>query len=504
MTESQANQTKLVAIEAGGTGAAQIFGAGLRYISILFTTRILGASAYGAYTLALTVTGIVNVISVLGLSPGVLPFLSKARKRGDDRAIAAVIRAALGLVLAASLVCLAGVILAAPWLASAVFQKPAVGTFLKALSALVILGALLSMVLTLIQGFMAVKERAWIERVAAVGVTTTGMGLTWFFGWGIPGVVASALTGPAVGLFLAFGLLRRKAPNALSPGFRSDPLPTGKLFGYSWPLMGTTMLSFLLLWTDLLLMGVFRESSEVGIYGVCTRIAPAILLVHESVGPVFAPMLSDLFTEGKWDGIRHLYRLTARWSMWPGLVMAWGLVLWGKQILGIFGPEFAAGAAVLAVLAAAKGVSVATGMCGKVLGITGKARLHLVNMILLVGGNLALNLVWIPRYGGLGAACATCVSLFAVNALQTFQVWFFYRMLPWDRRSLLPILGPAALAALAFPFRDGLGGSWGWVLPALLFSAACGILFLRFGFNEDDRSLVSSIRSRMGSRNKTL
>jgi O-antigen/teichoic acid export membrane protein len=173
MTESQANQTKLVAIEAGGTGAAQIIGAGLRYISILFTTRILGASAYGAYTLALTVTGIVNVISVLGLSPGVLPFLSKARKRGDDRAIAAVIRAALGLVLAASLVCLAGVILAAPWLASAVFQKPAVGTFLKALSALVILGALLSMVLTLIQGFMAVKERAWIERVAAVGVTTT-------------------------------------------------------------------------------------------------------------------------------------------------------------------------------------------------------------------------------------------------------------------------------------------------------------------------------------------
>jgi len=497
MGHSGGSQARLVAREAGGTGAAQIVGAGLRYVSILCLTRILGAGGYGAYALTLTVTGVANVLSALGLSPGVLPFLSRARKDGAAEGILAVARAALILGGLAASVLTAAVFFLAPWFGESVFHEPRVSTFLRPLCILVFIGGLLTVVLTLLQGFMAVKQKAWIERVVVVGVTASGMALTLWFDWGIPGVLVSAVAGPAAGLALGWLLLSRRIPELLHGNASGRAMPLGALLDYSWPLMGTTMLSFLLLWTDVLLMGVFRTSEEVGVYGVCARLAPAILLVHESVGPVFAPRLSDLAASDDWPAIRHLYRLTARWSMWPGMAIAWGLSLWAPFWLGLFGDTFRQGAAILCVLALAKAVSVTTGMCGKILSITGRTRLHLVNMILLAGGNLALNILWIPRYGGMGAATATCVSLFGVNVLQTAQVALLYRMIPWDARSLLPLFGTAALAALVWPLRGGPGIPFGWVIPAAAFLGCCALLFRFLGFTSDDREVWNALRQRL-------
>jgi O-antigen/teichoic acid export membrane protein len=264
--------------------------------------------------------------------------------------------------------------------------------------------------------------------------------------------------------------------------------------------MGTTMLAFLLMWTDILLMGVFRESDEVGVYGICARLAAGILLVHQSLGPIFMARLSGLYLDRDWDAIRHLYRLTARWCMWGGLVLAWALAIWGRPILVIFGEEFAVGASVLAVLAAGKAVSVSSGLCGRVFGVTGKGRLNLINMSLMVGGNALLNLLWIPRYGALGAATATLVSLSGVKSLQVLEIWMMYRILPWNRKSLFPVLGIAALAAAAYPFRDGLAGPWGWLVPLALFGVACLVLFLRAGIGEEDREVWRAVRERFGNR----
>ena len=64
----------------------------------------------------------------------------------------------------------------------------------------------------------------------------------------------------------------------------SVAMPLAELFSTSWPLMGVSTLAFVLMWMDVLLMGVFRGSEEVGVYNACARLAVTVLLLHEAVG----------------------------------------------------------------------------------------------------------------------------------------------------------------------------------------------------------------------------
>ena len=469
---------------------------------MLCATHILGGELYGDYTLALAITGVLTVPALLGFTPGVLPFLSKARQLKSITEIRAVVRSALLPVSCVSLILLALLLGSASWLGENIFDKPELEQFLLPLGWLVLIGGLSGMVLMLLQGFLLVKERAWIERVIAMGVTGTGMALTWRFEWGVTGVVTSTLAGAIVGLVLGAALLTRKVPGILQPSAETGPWRVRRMLSESWPLMGTSMLAFLLLWTDVLLMGVFRESGEVGVYGACARLAPAIMLAHESLGPIFIARLSDLYAGGDWVGIRHLYRFTARWAIWPGLALASALALWSTELLSLFGPEFSAGATVLIVLAGGKAVATSMGISGRVFAVTGKARINLINMLLLVGGNVILNLLWIPDHGALGAAAATSICLATVRMLQVAELWLLFRIIPWDRRCLIPVLGILAIAGATYPFREGLTGKWGWLLPMSLFFIGCAVLFLLAGVGKEDREVWRAVRGRLGTRGK--
>ncbi len=504
MSGPASRQARLVAREAGGVAAAHVVGGGMRYVAAAFAARVIGAAGYGTYTLALTITAIASLVAGMGLSPGVLPFLSQARRGGDPRAIRAVVRASLALALGLSASLALLLFALAPRLSSALFHDPALASGLRSLAALVVLAALLATIVANLQGFQAVKEAAWTDSVIALGVTAAGMALSWSVGWGWRGVVGSTLAGPAAGILVGALRLARLAPRTPgrpAPAAANRPgLPIGPLAAYSWPLMVGSLLSFLLGFMDLLLMGVFRPAREVGVYGVASRLATGVLLAQESLAPIFQARLADHFVAGDETGMRHLYDLTARWALWPGLASAAALMLWAEDWLALFGPEFVAGAAPLIVLAAGKGIAVAAGLSGRFFAITGRTRLNLADLALGVALGAALQWAWIPRYGALGAAAASSVALLAIKLLQVTQVWTLFRMLPWNRKSLVPVVGIALLALAAFPLRHAVPGRWGWLVPAAAFGLACLALFLAIGVSADDRAVWRAVRSEVAGR----
>lgn len=165
-------------------------------------------------------------------------------------------------------------------------------------------------------------------------------------------------------------------------------------------------------------------------------------------------------------------------------------------MLALFGPDFVAGAAPLAILASAKAVAAMTGMSGRVFAVTGRARLNLANLFLMVVGNIVLNLLWIPDHGAIGAAAATFASFCAVKILQVVEVGVLFRLFPWDRRSVLPVAGVSA-AAIGFA---GAGDLWtgpgGWTLSLALFGITSLVLFLLWGVAEEERAVASAIVGR--------
>lgn len=480
-----------IASEASGVITAQVMGIGLRYVSSVMVTRTLGATWFGSFALASTVANLLALVSLVGVSPGALPFLARARRTGKAEELRAVVRASWVIVLVVSVLISAAAFAVAPWLGVAVFDDDRFGEVLRPLALFILFTALSAASTGLLQSLLGPRQQAMIDRVLVMAVTTVGLVGTWWFDWGIGGVIVSTIAGPLAGFAVALPLVVRRAPGVLRGSAPCSALPIGNLFRQSSPLMGVNILAFGLVWMDVLLMGVFRSPEEVGIYGASARLAPMVMLVTEAVGPVFMARFAVHFVDRDWPVIRELYRTTGRWSLWGGTVLAAVFFVWGRQVLALFGPEFVAGYSVLVLLALGRAVSATFGMCGRALAVSGKAHLNLVNTTLVIAINGTLDLFWIPRFGAIGAAGATCISVTLVNLLQTGQVWFLYRIHPFTRKSLLGQVAIGVLAVLAWSWSEGPGGAAGWLLPLALFLFACGALYFTWGMEGEDRAFWS-------------
>ena len=97
--------------------------------------------------------------------------------------------------------------------------------------------------------------------------------------------------------------------------------------------------------------------------------------------------------------------------------------------MGIFGNSFKSGAFILVILALGQFINVITGSVGYLLMMSGNERLLRNNIIFIAVLNLTLNLLLIPKYGILGAAISTSVSLALQNIIS--MVIVKYRLGIW-------------------------------------------------------------------------
>jgi O-antigen/teichoic acid export membrane protein len=61
--------------------------------------------------------------------------------------------------------------------------------------------------------------------------------------------------------------------------------------------------------------------------------------------------------------------------------------------------------------------------------MTGKEKLSQRIMIWMTGLNIILNVVLIPRYGIVGAAIATTISMVTWNVIAAFYVYKYYKVI---------------------------------------------------------------------------
>lgn len=232
----------LVARQTGGTATAHVTGMAVRYGAAMLTTRLLGPILFGTFVQATTLVQLAAQLGALGLAPGVLPHVQ--RTRGARAALRAVVRRGAGLALVGAAAMAVVLFALAPTLGARVFQDPELEGMLRVLAVGVVLTAVAATLLALLQGLLGVRTQAWIDRVLAPGATLVVLALTWLQGWGVTGVLAAALAGPAAAVLSAGWSLARRL-RAEPEGPASPPLPPATARGLlrsSWPLLGSTTL----------------------------------------------------------------------------------------------------------------------------------------------------------------------------------------------------------------------------------------------------------------------
>jgi O-antigen/teichoic acid export membrane protein len=170
--------------------------------------------------------------------------------------------------------------------------------------------------------------------------------------------------------------------------------------------------------TDIFMLGVLAAKEDVGLYRVAFAGASLVVFVLTAVNIVIGPHISRLYSSDDKERLQRMLRSSARFILLAALPVAAVFILFGKDILSlVFGTSYTAAYMPLAILCLGQVINAGMGSVGLILNMTGNERETLKGVAVATVFNVVLNIILIPRYGSVGAAAATAVSIVVWNLL---------------------------------------------------------------------------------------
>ena len=172
--------------------------------------------------------------------------------------------------------------------------------------------------------------------------------------------------------------------------------------------------------TGVVLLGAIGTPEATGLYSVAQRGALLVAFPLAAVNAAIGPTAARLWAAHDRARLQHLVTVSARGVLIGSLPIAVIFIVFGRQIISLlFGAEFAAANAPLAILSVGQLANAATGSVGVLLVMTGYQ--HRATAAMAAGAvlNVALGLLLIPGYAEVGAAIAATVSLIVSNVIMT-------------------------------------------------------------------------------------
>lgn len=204
-------------------------------------------------------------------------------------------------------------------------------------------------------------------------------------------------------------IVNRRLKRAVAPGART--FAPGEWLRFSFPQFLVEGFYLLLTYCDLIILERFVSPGEVAIYYAATKLSSLVAFVFFAVAAASTHKFTQLHVAGRHGELDRFVRTTVRWTFLPSLAMAMVILTLGKPLLGLFGEGFTAGYPALAMLLVGLMARASIGPVEKLLTMLGRQSACATIYFLAFAANIALNLMFVPRLGLIGAAVATSAAL---------------------------------------------------------------------------------------------
>jgi O-antigen/teichoic acid export membrane protein len=499
--ETPPNETTKLAFEpgreivgsAGLTLVGSIFGAAMGMTNDVLAAHFLGVEAYGSYGLALMLAKVGEIFALFGIPLSVIHFLPVHLSRSQSGL-------ALGVVIGSTLMPVtvgAGFVLGAffwhDWIATKIFNQPEAAAYIAVIACAIPFTSLTDLFGSIARGFGLYLPYVVIRNLVPPLCYLTA--LVYLFAAMGPevgvayGYTAAAAIGAMVGLAWVVELVRTRL------GLVRPELRLTRLYGYSAPIALNFMVAMVFLWVDLFLLARLTDAETVGIYRGCTQILITFDLVLTACSVASAPVYSILHARGDPKSLQETLTSATRIATMLAIPLMLVLLVNGRDILGLLGPDFEAGALALSILAVGQCVKVVFGSASITLIMCGRQGLDAGNTAFAACLNVALNLALVPSFGLVGAAIATAISLVVLSAVRCLLLRAVLGLHVADFAPVLILSVSTTLAALvwAASLLLGAGQGTGFVHLGLRLIAMGGTIgggLWHYCFRSNDRNAL--------------
>jgi O-antigen/teichoic acid export membrane protein len=244
---------------------------------------------------------------------------------------------------------------------------------------------------------------------------------------------ANALTAVAVWFAISVGLwmaLAWKVKASLANSPAAPAVEPGLWWQTITPLAWIAICQMSLAQADVLLVGLFADPTEAGIYSIAVRISGVVGLGLVCINAVGGPLLAEQFALRKPAELQRLATTMA----WGGLLLtlpaAIGAIVLAPYVLPCFAADFGRAWLPLGLLVVSQIVNCLMGSVGQLLAMTGQQRASARVLIVFATLHIVLCAIAVPLWGMLGAALATTLVRIGWNLLLVREVWTHLRINP--------------------------------------------------------------------------
>jgi O-antigen/teichoic acid export membrane protein len=489
-------------ISTAGQGVGRVIGYGTQ----VAIARLLGAQFYGFYTAGVALINGLQILSRFGMENGVVRYVAHYREHQDASRVRGTIVMALLFPIALSVVLSAVLFFGAGFLADSGWLKENGATMvgvLRGFAFVLPFFVFMSMTAWATQGFQTVTYAAYIQQLIRPGLFLVFVGVCYVLGAKIFGVIAAY----ALAMFLAglVGLyyLRKLFPDLFDRRAQTT-FETKALFGVSIPMSITQGAQYLNNFSAILILGVFAAGAPVGIFNAAARTATFLTAVRFAFSGIFSPIISGLHARQDTEEMGRLYKDVSRWIFTGAFALFLVIVVFGPEVMGIFGEAFGAGVTALVIVAVAQLYSSSVGPAPRMLAMTDNQNFAMIATSVAAIAGVIVSFILIPRFEVLGAAIGMATAIIVENTGTMSAVKWRLGYWPVNVMWLKPLTAGAISGTVTYLLKGTLPleAMFGFlpvpvsVPTIMLLGGFLGVLFFGllwlFGFSETDKEFLGT------------
>jgi len=168
-------------------------------------------------------------------------------------------------------------------------------------------------------------------------------------------------------------------------------------------------------WAAVIMLGMWGNAEEVGIYSAATRIAMLVSFALIPVNSIAMPEFASMFKAGHQSEVNRLARLASLLALLIAAPIALVSFVAPTEVMALFGPDFGTGSYALVILVIGQLVNVMTGPASAILVVSGNESDQRASSFIGATLMLVAGVTLIPAFGMIGAAISAALAVAGMN-----------------------------------------------------------------------------------------
>ncbi|MGQ3329632.1 MULTISPECIES: lipopolysaccharide biosynthesis protein [Halorubrum] len=428
-------------VTAGGVSGQRALTAATEFV----LARSLGPAAYGVYALAWRIAQLLSRLVTFGSVPALQRYLPEYAGAPDRQGVVAGLAYATTLGFGAAIA--GGIWLAAPWINARTVSDAAFPATMRAFGLLVGLLGVVMIASAIFRAVGSARGEIAFNKLLRPGVRLVGAVGALALGYSVVGVAGGIVAATALLAAVAAPLSARVT--GVVPSLRGVSREARRFYDHAAPVAMSSLGKVFQNRVDVLLVGALLTATAAGVYNVVLVLIAIAWIPLLSFNQLLPPVASELYAEGETETLNAVYTSVTRQIVATVIPVLAVLVVFGRELLGLFGDPYVAGYVPLVVYLGGVFVGSAVGATGWLLMMTDHQYARMALDWLLAVLNVALTYAFVVRYGLVGAALGTSLAIAVQNGIQVVLLRRFEGLWPFDRTYLTPLAaGGVALLAM--------------------------------------------------------